>query len=153
MDLPSIAASPCAAEPEQAVGAAADHEVKAARLREFHLRFGVDPGALVLAHGMRLWFVSVVLDDDVHVTGLGFTRALHEYALGIDEAGAFAAVKQYVADAMPGLEVLKHSVRPASVTHPIELTFPEQVRRLDKPYRRETPVVANELPGESGDPS
>jgi hypothetical protein len=111
-------------------------EARAARrnhLRSVHLETGVDPRCLTMPDGMSLWFVSLVLDLEVHAGCLGFTRHLYEYALGATEADAIEAVRQYFAAVAPEVAILSHKACLSRTVHPEELTFPEEVRRLDIP--------------------
>lgn len=60
-------------------------EARAARrhhLRSVRLQSGVDPRCLTMPEGMSLWFVSLMLDLEVHTGCLGVARHLYEYALG-----------------------------------------------------------------------
>lgn len=107
-----------------------------ARLRRVHLECGVDPRCLTLPEGNFLWFVSVTLDIEVHAGPLGFTRSLYEFAMGADETEAIAAVTEYFKRRLPEARPLHVHARKSSTTRPEELTFPEQVRRLD--IRRST---------------
>jgi hypothetical protein len=109
-------------------------EARAARrnhLRSVHLETGVDPRCLTMPDGMSLWFVSLLLDLEVHADCLGFTRHLHEYALGATAADAFEAVRQYFGAVAPQAAILSHKACLTRIVHPEELTLPEEVRRLD----------------------
>jgi hypothetical protein len=109
-------------------------ELRAARrtrLRQIHLQMSVDPRYLTLPPGASLWFVSLLLDLEVHAGCLGFTRHLYEYAIGETEAEAIEAVRKYRAKACPDAEMLSCSARHSSCEHPEELCCPDQVRRLD----------------------
>ena len=111
-------------------------DARAARrnhLRSVHLETGVDPRCLTMAEGMSLWFVSLLLDLEVHAGCLGVTRHLYEYALGANEADAIEAVRQYFAAVAPEVAILSHKACLSRTVHPEELTFPEEVRRLDIP--------------------
>jgi hypothetical protein len=111
-------------------------EARAARrhhLRSVHLETGVDPRCLTVPEGLSLWFVSLVLDLEVHAGCLGFTRHLYEYALGATKADALEAVRQYFAAVAPDAAILSHEACLSRTAHPEELTFPEEVRRLDIP--------------------
>ena len=111
-------------------------EARAARrnhLRSVHLETGVDPHCLTMPEGMSLWFVSLLLDLEVHAGCLGFTRHLYEYALGANEADAIEAVRQYFGAVAPEVAILSHKACLSRTVHPEELTFPEEVRRLDIP--------------------
>jgi hypothetical protein len=110
-------------------------EARRARLRAIHVAMGVDDRYLVMPASQRLWFVDVTLDREVHAQALGFTRSLHHYALGIDEAQAIAAVHRYLAAVAPEVAVIKARAKPSVIEHPQELTFPEQVCRDDMPAR------------------
>lgn len=113
-------------------------EVRAAKragLRELHLQCGVDPRYLEVPHGQSLWFVHTTIDRQVHAGCLGFTRHLMDYALGADAAQANSAVARYLAAVAPEVSVMRAEARRAAVDHPEELTFPEQVRRVDMPAR------------------
>lgn len=115
-------------------------EVRAARrdrLRSVHLATGVDPRCLTMPAGMSLWFVSLVLDLEVHAGCLGFTQHLYEYALGATEADALEAVRRYFAAVAPDAAILSHKASLSRSAHPEELTFPEEVRRLDIPPSRQ----------------
>lgn len=115
-------------------------EARAARrnhLRTVHLESGVDPRCLTMPEGMSLWFVSLMLDLEVHAGCLGFTRHLYEYALGATEADAVEAVRQYFGAVAPQVAILGHKVCLSRTVHPEELTFPEEVRRLDIPPSRQ----------------
>lgn len=115
-------------------------EARAARrhhLRSVHLETGVDPRCLTMPEGMSLWFVSLLLDLEVHAGCLGFTRHLHEYALGATEADALEAVRQYFGAVAPQVAILSHKACLSRTVHPEELTFPEEVRRLDIPPSRQ----------------
>lgn len=103
------------------------------RLRSVHLDSGVDPRCLTMPEGMSLWFVSLLLDLEVHAGCHGYTRHLHEYALGATEADALEAVRQYFSAVAPPVAILSHRVCLSRTIHPEELTFPEEVRRLDIP--------------------
>lgn len=103
------------------------------RLRSVHLETGVDPRCLTIPEGMSLWFVSLVLDLEVHAGCLGFTHHLYEYALGATEADALEAVRWYLAAVVPDAAILSHKASLSRTAHPEELTFPEEVRRLDIP--------------------
>lgn len=111
-------------------------EARAARrhhLRSVHLETGVDPRCMTMPEGLLLWFVSLVLDLEVQAGCLGFTRHLHEYALGATEADALEAVRRYFAAVAPDAAILSHKACLSRTAHPEELTFPEEVRRLDIP--------------------
>lgn len=115
-------------------------EARAARrhhLRSVHLETGVDPRCLTMPDGMSLWFVSLLLDLEVHAGCLGFTRHLYEYALGATEADAIEAVRQYFGAVAPQVAILSHKACLSRTVHPEELTFPEEVRRLDIPPSRQ----------------
>ncbi len=104
-----------------------------ADLARAHRAVGLDPKYLNLPDGHRLWFVHVVLDLEVHAGCLGFTRHLHEYAAGASPEEAAHAVRAYFGAVAPDAHVIQAHARPSSAEHPEELTFPEQVRRLDMP--------------------
>ena len=106
-------------------------------LRSVHLETGVDPRCLTMPEGMSLWFVSLLLDLEVHAGCLGFTRHHYEYALGATEADAIEAIRQYFAAVAPQVAILSHKVCLSRTVHPEELTFPEEVRRLDIPPSRQ----------------
>jgi hypothetical protein len=115
-------------------------DARAARrqhLRSVHLETGVDPRCLTMPEGVSLWFVSLLLDLEVHAGCLGYTRHLHEYALGATEADALEAVRQYFAAVAPQAAILSHKACLSRAAHPEELTFPEEVRRLDIPPSRQ----------------
>jgi uncharacterized protein (UPF0254 family) len=95
----------------------------------------VDPRYLEMQNGQSLWFVHTTIDRQVHAGCLGFTRNLMDYALGADESEASSAVARYLAAVAPEVSVTRFEVLRASVDHPEELTFPEEVRRLDMPAR------------------
>lgn len=107
------------------------------RLRSVHLESGVDPRCLTMPEGMSLWFVSLMLDLQVHAGCLGVTRHLYEYALGANEAEAIEAVRQYLGAVAPQAGILSHKACLSRTEHPEELTFPEEVRRLDIPPSRQ----------------
>ena len=102
-------------------------------LRNAHLAVGVDPAYLAMPEGVHLWFVSVVLDLEVHAGCQGFTRSLYEYAMAKTPEDAIDTVRRYFAEAIPHSYVISASAKLSSCEHPEELTFPEQVRRADMP--------------------
>jgi hypothetical protein len=120
-----------------------DRARRRARLRLVHLEAGVDPRYLSMPCGASLWFVSVSLDLAIHATALGFTRLLHEYALGLDEAQGIEAVRAWLKAIAPEVSVVSARAIPAGPSHPEELCFPEQVRRLDMPARPRVPAEAS----------
>lgn len=119
-----------------------DRAARRARLRKVHLETGVDPRYLELPAGQVMWAVDTTLDRQVHAVALGFTRYLMHYAIGVDQAAAIGAVRRYLAEVAPDVTILKTRAHRPGIEHPEELTFPEQVCRMDMPAR---PIRA-ELP-------
>lgn len=103
-------------------------------LRRAHETLGLDPKYLQLPQGQRIWFVHVQLDREVHAGCLGFTRDLYEFASGATPEEACQAVRAYVTAAAPGTTVIRTHPSLSSVEQPVELFYPEQLRRLDIPY-------------------
>lgn len=110
-----------------------------ARLRLVHLETGIDPRYLSMPEGSTLWFVTVSIDVAIHMPGQGLTNLLHEYALGAHEGEAIEAVCAWLHAAAPETSVLRSRAVRAGPSHPEELCFPEQVRRLDMPARARIP--------------
>jgi hypothetical protein len=99
-------------------------------MRRAHLANGVDPQCLRTPAGSFLWFVSFVLDRDIHAGCLGFTRHLYQYAIGATENEAMEAVRLHMSSAYPGVVMVTCSARRSCMKHPEELVFPQEVRRL-----------------------
>lgn len=82
---------------------------------------------------MRLWLVTLVLADTICEIGTGFTRLLHEYALGADEAEAVEAVRRWWQALETGITIVRTTASLACADHPEALWSPQQVRRADMP--------------------
>ncbi|WP_374365142.1 hypothetical protein [Piscinibacter sp.] len=126
--MPLVLQDPASLSPEA-------RALRRAELIRAHRAVGVDPQYLSLPDGQQLWFVHVVLDLEVHAGCLGFTRHLFEYAAGATPDEADQAVRSYFVAVAPDVHVIQAHAKPSSAEHPEELTFPEQVRRLDMPPR------------------
>lgn len=82
---------------------------------------------------MRLWFVTLVLDDTICEIGAGFTRLIHEHALGADEAEAVEAARRWWQAPELGIDIVRTTASLSCADHPKEPWSPQHVRRVDMP--------------------